>query len=291
MRRFDWDNVHLFIACVGMADAWMWSFEVDGVWGLEHGRPGAMLIPWQIDGSRPVGVDEVLFMADCIAFDHDMPTVIRPNSQRADAEVPLVEPVVAFPGDKSGLWYFQQLEAALGIASELRVGAALELRYDDDAHALTAFTARFRGARKPLALYAMATRQLDWTSEYLCLYRVLEWLNKDNGLEFIRDHLDEIHRYDFGTLKAQKGLHSYDDSVDVFATYRQRAEKYIYRLRAQGQGASDIARGLYAIRNGLAHGKNDFLLSDFGDDVSRVADALPVVKLLARIVVEHASDR
>ncbi len=27
----------------------------------------------------------------------------------------------------------------------------------------------------------MGTRQIDWMAEYLCLYRVLEWANQDNG--------------------------------------------------------------------------------------------------------------
>jgi hypothetical protein len=37
---------------------------------------------------------------------------------------------------------------------------------------------------------------------------------------------------------------------------------------------------------GLAHGKRAFLLNDFGVDLVAVAEDLPVIKLLARMVVE-----
>jgi hypothetical protein len=49
----DWRNAHFLITCVGMADAWMWSFDADGKWSIVHGTPGAGLVPFRIDGAGP----------------------------------------------------------------------------------------------------------------------------------------------------------------------------------------------------------------------------------------------
>jgi hypothetical protein len=53
----------------------------------------------------------------------------------------------------------------------------------------------------------------------------------------------------------------------------------------------DIAKYLYAVRNRLAHGKEDALVSDFSRALVAVADDLPIIKLLARLVVERALPR
>jgi hypothetical protein len=171
------------------------------------------------------------------------------------------------------------------VATDLRVGnEAVALRYDDEDPRLPLFSKRFSGLEEPLSMYAMATRQVDWMSEYLCLYRVLEWVKKDNGKPFISAHLGDVETYDFGALCAHSWMT--DDAVDVFGEYRSRAWARITALRHQGRSDVDIAEHLYAIRNGLAHGKGNFLVADFGADVATVAEDLPIVKLLSRMVVD-----
>ncbi|MFD9418193.1 hypothetical protein ACFWC9_26265 [Streptomyces goshikiensis] len=69
----------------------------------------------------------------------------------------------------------------------------------------------------------------------------------------------------------------------MFDTLRERALGRIEALRTAG---IDIPAHLYALRNGLAHGKKDLILNDLGPSVDAVAADLPVVKLLARMAVE-----
>lgn len=284
MSPIDWDKAHFLIACVGMADAWMWSFEADNKWTVIHGTPGAGLVPFRSDGSAPATFEEVLFLADCVAFDHDMPTVVRPSASIAAAAFPPIEPVLPSPAGQGALWYFDALQQALGMATEMRVGDAVALRYDDDHQDLLQFEQRFGGVEEVVSLYAMATRQVDALGEYLCLYRVLEWARKDNGTSYIETHLGAISGYDFGVLEAQPGMGA--PSVDVFETYQSRARARLNALHDRGLTDQQIASRLYGIRNSLAHGKRAFRVNDFGADVVAVAADLPLIKLLARMVVE-----
>lgn len=285
----DWSKAHFLIACVGMADAWMWSFEADNKWLMVHGTPGAGLVPFRLRGDDPASLEEVLFLANCISFDHDMPTVVRPSATTPAAEIPLIDPIVLPRGERAGLWYYDALEQALMVAWDVGVGDAVELRYDDDHEHLTRFEDRFANSLEPLALYAMATRQVDIMGEYLCLYRVVEWPNQDNGVSFITDRLADLRDYDFGRLNAFEAITH--RATEVFDVYRERALKRIDDLRSSGMDTRDIAEHLYGIRNGLAHGrrgKSRIVLGDFGDSVTNVGADLPVIKLLGRIAVESA---
>lgn len=280
---YDWANAHFLISCVGMSDGSIWSFTADRKWFIRHGTPGAALVPFLLDESRPATLEEVVFLADCISYDHDMPTVVRPSASTPAADVLLVEPIVAYPESRPGLWYYAALEQALGMATEIRVGEAVELRYSEDDDAMARFESRFADVLEPLTLYAMATRQVDILTEYLCLYRVLEWPNRDNGKPFIADHLDSVRTHDFGDLYA---LVTFGDPVNVFGVYQDRAAKRIDRLTRSGLDAGGIAEHLYGIRNALAHGRSKTVVNDFSEGMISVADELPLIKFLARLVIE-----
>lgn len=280
-RNVDWSKAQFLISCVGMADAWMWSFEVDHTWLVIHGTPGAGLVPFRLANDRPASLEEVLFIANCIAFDHDVPTLIRPAAQHASAAMPLVEPVVSHPGATPGLPYYEAVEIALSMAAEVRFGAAVALRYDEQHPDLTEFGRRFADVLEPLSLYAMATRQVDPLAEYLCLYRVLEWPGQDNGRGFIEQHLDALAQRPSGNLMAVDPDHQ---PVDVLVTYQQRALARIATLNA-GPSAKSISKHLYGVRNAIAHGKEGVAHHDFGNVVKGVGADLPIVKLLARMVV------
>jgi hypothetical protein len=281
----DWQKADFSIGCSNMADAWMWSFDVDGRWQVIHGERGSYLIPFSASGDNPVPFPDVMFLANCISFDHDMATVVRPMAHTDAADTPPVEPVVRYPTmPHAGLAYFDALESALAMASTFRFGDVLELRYYEDEPQLTKFSDRLADQEDALALYAMATRQVDILSEYLCLYRVLESVHHDNGKSVIVSTLDDIATYDFGVLYTHDAATG--RGPNVFDVYKKRAADRLQEWRSHGKSDDDIARELYGIRNGLAHGKTDVVVDDFGEGVSTVGQALPVVKLLARMVVE-----
>ncbi|WP_423833631.1 hypothetical protein [Streptomyces manipurensis] len=87
------------------------------------------------------------------------------------------------------------------------------------------------------------------------------------------------------TFKSDFPLNKTEDPIDVFETLRERALGGIEALRT---AAIDAPKHLYALRNGLGHGKQDLILNDLGPSVDAVAADLPVVKLLARMAVEKA---
>ena len=142
------------------------------------------------------------------------------------------------------------------------------MRYDeDDAPALTRFEDRFPNRSEVLGLYAMATRQVDVLSEYLCLYRVLE-APRDERKPSSPPASTFYETYDFGSLTATEVLGT---TADVFDVYRQRALDRLEVLRHSLPSDTDVAEHLYKTRNSLAHGKTKMIIEDFGDGVTSVA--------------------
>lgn len=97
-----------------MTDAGMAPFDVEATWHVEHGSPGAGLVPFRLDG-RPTTLEEVGFLADCVSFDHDMPTVVRPKASTRSATSRPIQPVLRYlQAEDEALGYYNEVEAALG---------------------------------------------------------------------------------------------------------------------------------------------------------------------------------
>lgn len=225
-----------------MSDASMWNIEVEDRWVLLHNTPGSWRVPFSRDFRSPVPFDEVLFLSNCIAFDHDMATFVQPTVHAPAGEPPIM-PLVPSPGRTDEMSYYGSLGAALSQAVDIRLGLhGLEMRYDEDhATTLTRFEERFTDRSEMLGLYAMATRQVDVLSEYLCLYRVLEAPGRNNGKPFIATHLSLLETHDFGILTASAFPGS---TVDVFDIYRHRALDRLGVLRRTLPTDTDVAHHL-----------------------------------------------
>ncbi|MGP3737590.1 methylamine utilization protein MauJ (plasmid) [Streptomyces sp. GDS52] len=287
-QGIDWPSLAYGIRMPGLS---IEEFEADGKWGMQELSPLGLLVPLPLTAEgvyeaslTAPSLEDVLFVADCIAFDHDSPTVVVPLQELATAPY---EPVGHDrPWIAANRTYRDILDSVAEQAHEIRYTDALRLRYGTYGDPLTRFSGRFAGRSEPLALYATAIRHVDLLAEYMGLYRVLETPRRDNGLGFITDHLDSLERYDFGkllTIPAFLPRHA-EEPIEVFSVLRERA---LGRLEALRTAGIDTARHLYAIRNGLAHGKQDLILNDFGNAVDAVAADLPLLKLLARIAVEQ----
>jgi hypothetical protein len=72
--------------------------------------------------------------------------------------------------------------------------------------------------------------------------------------------------------------------LNVFEVYRERSVARLEVLRTSG--VEDIGKHLYTYRNGLAHGKTNFLVQDFGASVDAVAVELPLLRLICRLAIE-----
>lgn len=285
----NWERATFGICAAGLSVGE--GFMADGRWAIvedpyEH---LFMPIPLSPEGRYDPNADhaslaQTLFFANCLAFDHDCPTTVLPY--RRDTPPPY---------EAIGLWrewedprhyYRDALAAAVEQAHSLRYTDGVALRYTPEGDPLTRFEDRFEGRQEALSLYTAAIRQADFLSEYLGLYRLLEWPRRDNGKKFVAANLDELRDYNFGTLRmVDPGppFNQPEDPIGVFDTPRERA---LGRIEALRTADIDVPAHLYALRNGLAHGKQDMILDDLGPSVDAVTADLPVVKLLARMAVE-----
>lgn len=283
----DWARASWFIAFPGIADAFLWGFDVDSTWHLDHGNPAGgtlAILPATPRGKRAT-FSEAIRIADCIAFDHDAPIGLFPSASNRRTSFPH-RPIVEMPVD-AALWYFDDLLKAYYAAAEIRFGESYCIRYglDEDRPPSTDFLTRFADKQHLVSLYAMAARQADVLSEYLCLYRLLEARDALNGKVFAAANLASIGGHDFGVLRVYRSLEN-EDWVNAFEVYRGRAKQELGRLRRGGiTTPAEVSAHLYAIRNSLAHGGSSVRVSDFDSTVREVSRALPLVKLLARLAV------
>ncbi|WP_395151630.1 methylamine utilization protein MauJ [Ilumatobacter sp.] len=295
-----WDDLTWLIVFNGMSDASLWGFDAaNETWHLAHGsRASGMLgvLPWTPGGRRTTRA-EAVFIADAIAFDHDAPIGVRPRTvgyfqptdlgQGPDQLPPgllSINPHYEWGSD----FYWETINSSLAAAAELRFNGDYCLRYQSGyPDPGTNFTERFAETRKLLALYAMAARQADPLSEYLCLYRVLEGADERNGMTYAAANLDEIAVADFGLLRILPPWGDDGGTVytSAFESYRYRARLELARLAQLG---ADVPPHLYNIRNGLAHGKHETITGLPGSSIEDVLRALPIVKLLARLAVQPA---
>ncbi|MFI5987546.1 methylamine utilization protein MauJ [Streptomyces sp. NPDC051555] len=268
------------------------GFTADDRWAIvdDDSEHLFMPIPLSAEGqydpnAEHASLAQTLFFADCLAFDHDCPTTVLPYRSNTPPPYEAIGPLR--PWADPGRSYRDTLAAAVEHAHTLRYTDGVTLRYVTEGDPLTRFEDRFEGRQEALSLYTTAIRQVDFLSEYLGLYRVLEWPGKDNGKKFTDANLDELRDYDFGSLRMMDSgfpLDQTEDPIEVFDTLRERA---LGRIEALRTANIDIPAHLYALRNGLAHGKQDLILNDLGPSVDEVAADLPVVKLLARMAVER----
>lgn len=288
-----WSLADWRIVFGGIADIGLWSFDADG-WCLRHGNPAmgslAILPPTETD-PRPT-LAEALWLADCIAFDHDAPVGVRPWRGRTDVSLPVM-PVLRPPGlsiDDLAQWAADDLDQAHDAAAELRFGASYAVRYGVAGGPSVDFSRRFAGRETAVSMYAMAARQADVMAEYLLLYRLLEAGDKGNGTRFIKEHLADIATADYGVLKVMP-MFDENNWVNAFEVYRARGAAELAVLARRGsESPADVSAYLYGLRNSLAHGRRNARTMDLAESMASVSRALPIVKLLARLVVETAAD-
>jgi hypothetical protein len=283
----NWRRATWLVRLAGIADAYIWGFDVDGRWRLRYESParGSLAILPTDRGARAT-LEEALWIADCIGFDHDAPTGLMPTRwNRRMKRLPA--PISPTPGLIAATWYYEDVALGHDAAAEIRFGESYVLRYDDDRGSpRTDFSKRFAGRENLVTLYAMASRQADLLSEFLCLYRVVEAADGSNGTSFLTARLADVPSHSFGTLRVIRPRSS-RGWVNAFTVYRRRARRHLGFLQKGGITSDEqVARYLYNLRNALAHGKHGPLVGDYGSQLGEVAAALPLLKLAARIAVE-----
>lgn len=289
----DWSAARWRVCVNGIADAYLGWLTLDG-WELACGNPArGSLVILTPRGGDAAGIAVAQWIADVMAYDHDAPIDASPMPRRwgqapADREyIDPLRPLSTLAADHP-IEYWENLSLAHWVVAERRFGCSYLLRYDDErpGGAGPEFSIRFPddNARQRVALYAMAARQFDVMSEYLCLYRLLECADGKHGMKFSAKNIEQLEGFDFGSLYLAE---DYDSSeVNAFAQLKARALAELDAL-SSGRAGCDVPAHLYALRNGLVHGKTDVVVSGRGDPFLNAARALPIVKLLARMAVSE----
>lgn len=260
-------------------DRQVWLYQV-------HKTSGIALVP--LGTSPQLSYEKALFFADCLSYDHDIPSFIEPSALefRKQGYTFLLGKVSR---KLTREWYFHDLVSAWELARDLRHGslAYIEFRWGHpDLQIDLPYTANYEKAEKELHLYATALKQIDPLSEYLCLYRVLESVHGSNVKTWVANNLDKIRNFNFGDLAY--GV-DWERQGDVFSKYKQRALCRLANLRKILSTDQEIANYyLYKeIRCGIAHGKEKIKRYDFGSDFFSIAKDSYILKLLARISIDE----
>ena len=290
------DQLHWFLMLPGITDRDLFGFEADG-WSLTYRDPAmGMLGIVPAAGGTPATLDDARWLADVVAFDHDAPIGVSPawkgvwpNQSPMDATASKVtQPIQPFEGSATA-YYWEHIGMSYVAVAELRFNGSYQLRYSgEEGDPQTNFTERFRNREELIALYGMAARQVDPLAEYLLLYRILEAGDNGNGKSFLAKRLPDLRDGDFGRLwVAPDSAVGAESAVNAFEIYRQRALRELDRLETVG--VTDLAGHLYGLRNAVAHGRRDSLFGRDTDRTDEAQRALPIVKLMARMIVEPPS--
>lgn len=279
-------NPHVVIECIGL-DSYAQTFASDQ-YLFQKIRIDSAFIPFiRQDKLVPLDFDQCLFFADCIAYDHDIPVVAKLLDIGPEPELnvhrlkpyDLKNRIDYYTSTK----YYDDLVATLESTYGMRYGFSIvNLLYDDfdeDNENLN-FQKRFHGKDEALALYAVATRQADIMMEYLSLYRVVEWLSKSNGIDFINKVTPQIKKFKFNRIIAQEKT----TSVNLMDVYKTDSSRVLMNHAKNNRNTGEI---LYGIRCSIAHGQNNSISYKYPELYQNVVDNLYLLKTIVRMEIER----
>ena len=237
-------------------------------------------------GSEHPSLDELVFYANCLAYDHDAPALVLPRFGRA-----IVKPLKGHGRKFNREQYRNEQCEMFESLGGLKWGSLqhVPFRWSDLEQAVDLrYSANYGSAAKELSLYSQALRQFDPLSEFLHYYRIMESADGRKGKNWIAENLDRIKTFDFGFLEFEDGLYFEKPRrrVNLFQRYRRRAQERLKQLR-QESSKQPIQDYFYHVnRCGIAHGKNNLRHYDFSTTVEDIWRDLYIIKLLARIAIQ-----
>ncbi|MEW6533746.1 MAG: methylamine utilization protein MauJ [Thermodesulfobacteriota bacterium] len=244
-------------------------------------------------GSEHPRFDKLVFYANCLAFDHDLPVLMIPRFGG-----PLSEPLTGGGLKYRRDSYYDTHCKMLETLGRIRWGplAYVCFRWSDYKKGVhLAYSEKYGKSAKELSLYSQALRQIDPLSEFLHYYRIIESVDGPNGGDgkaWIGSNLSRVKNFDFGFLELEEeGATRIQRKrrVNLFSRYRQRTQDRLKQL-ANSMKPKRIKDYFYHInRCGIAHGKKsagDLRLFDFAQTVAEVSRDVHVLRLLSRIAIQ-----
>jgi hypothetical protein len=268
-----------FIGVFGLASDSVCNVTIDNKLELMQLHPTYTIALTPIENQLNPTYEQVLFFADCIAYEHETPTLLFP------------EKCQFYKNNKIHRYkrlsyqsFFENLTNVLECASNNRLGD-LTVVYFRWADTDLPYTKKYSQSEKAIHIYSMGLKQVDPFSEYLCYYRVLENLN-NNNTKWISNNLELIRNFNFGTIRTSDCLGF--RKINIFSSFKQKACSRLRELQSK-MNNEEIAHYLYCDnRCGIAHGRK-FRKYDLKEDFFSISKDINIVKLLARISIDSQS--
>ena len=282
---------HLDTECLG-------AVLVDDQYWLEGHEASSFffLIPKNADESIPYSMAQ--FYADCLSFEHDCSALAIPPLDELTEVESVREAAHVANCLSNGLNYkvifkYDWLEAPTG-------------EYDGHEMVKVSWSSVFSHVRNAIHLYNAALRQTDPLSQYLCFYRVVENIARNNGKSWIKDKIGHpsfdyftpvwCEANDEGHSLVSQEIHSYvridkllsdKQRMNLIEIARANALYQLHQLRVSLDD-SNIAYRLYnENRCGIAHSK-EIKFHDLGKDFWSILQDLKLIRYLARLAIDES---
>lgn len=311
IRRSSGVKLAKYVLCpIGLANS-VGDITVDEQFALIQSHPDGNICLCPRIGKPQPTESAAWYYADCIAFEHDIPVIVLPTRGDFDrfgyrfAHSGQTTPRIvhgidmssghAIARSLSGMsarravkeYYCESLCAILENVREIRQGPLTFVRFRHDSESGTVnlpYTAMYRPVAQEVHLYAVALRQADTLSEFLCYYRVIESATASNGRDWIASSLDDLPRHDFGYIAIAHEL--VDHPRNLLSIWRRRALRRLSDLRNRYGPAAKIAQYLYnTTRCGIAHGRQ-IVRADITPSYFEVVRDTCLLKVLARLAID-----
>jgi hypothetical protein len=241
-----------------------------------------------VEPDKTIKFSDLVFYANCFSYLHDLPVFFRNFDKN---ETFISKPLIKFKNRKEYKGddaYFENIALAYEPIVELRINGSIFFKWDKAYYKKVNInlTSTYTNAAKEIQLYAMALKQVDPLTEYLCYYRVIESLSNDNGKNYIKANLGKINKHRYGFLGLhQLSLKEVKRQKNYFTYCKRRAIRRLLNLQNQGIVIEDY---LYnRVRCGIANGRKNVITFDFDSYLNDVSEDLYLIKMLARIGIDE----
>lgn len=311
---------HTIWAC-GLAADTVHDVTVDGKIELIQSHPDSELCLCPRRGHPHPSFSDAWFYCDCIAYEHDLPAVVYPQTSELrrlryryihsgprkpkplvicsvdTGEATVVEPLKKRKPLRAEEFYVKHLLAILDELRAMRHGPlsyVLFRHYKEWDPVDLPYTSQYGPTAEGIHLYAGALRQTDALAEYLFYYRVIEQMTGIQGRscrDWIEQALGSLHSHDFGFIPIGHERCPEEPPRNLLSEYHRRALLRLRQLLRKHNTLRGVVDYLYYTnRCGIAHGRA-FIRSDISPNYFEVVRDTYVLKLLARMAIDEVANR
>ena len=287
------EDAEYFIELIGIYELSQFHAIIDDVYLCYHLRGRNTVAIEAPIGSESIPLEQALFYSNAFAYEHEVPTLIRPLHWKAKV---VVEPAIkSWKGCrgtrvrwKADQW-FESMQVIYEELASIKHGVhSVGYKYESlEELANIPFTNKYGSLSKEISLYAGALRKADPLSEYLNYYRIIESISGGKGIEWIDLKIKKIKSHDYGSIYLY-GNPSQKRKSDLLKIYKKRALSSIDKLRTTKRRPT-VGEHLYGVnRCGIAHGRDGVVELDFDDSTRNISEDTYIIKMLARMAIDES---